>query len=398
MPGPMPCAIRLFATFNAPKPHYGADFFTNQGKVLAVGIPITFRAMKALFTSVVLIATAILLPVPKEVQSDADSPAPIVNRDSAAYFYRLGLAEEAARRPNSALKFYERAAYFNAQDPDILRSIIGASNTLRKTGRALEAMEKLQALSPADAAGAVALTEAYFGNSQWAKAAEWGQRAQKLSPAAGNVDYMIGLARYNQRDYSAALPYLRRAVDAEPDRADAQYYLARLYIQQGAYARSLPHYERTLALAPQPMRAYEYALALSTAGQPEKSITWFSKALELGYDARGDFYTNMAYALSDAKQTKQAITTLQGVLAKRPNDQNILYALAEMHYSAGDYRKAIGYWDDVLKEDKGHARALFMIGKSYIAMGKTQEGQQLCNKAIEMEPALASLRQGRFAQ
>lgn len=352
--------------------------------------------MKALFAGAAFIATALLLPVPKEVQSDADSPAPIVNRDSAAYFHRLGLAEEAARRPNSALKFYERGAYFNAQDPAILRSIVSVGNALHKPGVALGAMEKLQGLSPADAAGAVALTEAYFNSSQWAKAAEWGQRAQKISSSAGNVDYMIGIARYNQRDYGVALPYLRRAVETEPDRADAQYYLARLYVQQGAYARSLPHYEKSLGLSPQPMRAYEYALALSTAGQPEKSITWFSKALELGYDAKDDFYTNMAYALSDAKQTKQAIATLKGVLAKRPQDQNILYALAEMHYSSGDYRSAIGYWDDVLKEDKENARALFMIGKSYIAMGKMTEGQQLCNRAIEMEPSLASLRQERM--
>ncbi len=352
--------------------------------------------MKLAILGAALVATAFLLPVPKEVQSDVDSPAPVVDDDSAAYFHRLGQAEEAARRPNSALKFYERAAYFNAQDPAILRSIIGVSNTLNKPGAALAAMERLQGLSPADAAGAVALTEAYFNGNQWAKAAEWGQRAQQISPTAGNVDYMIGIARHNQRDYSAALPYLRRAVAAEPDRADAQYYLGRIYIQQGAYARSLPHYERSLALDPKPMRAYEYALALSTAGQPERSITWFSKALELGYEAKDDFYTNMAYALSDAKQTKQAIATLKSVLIKRPQDQNILYALAEMHYNAGDFREAIGYWDDVLREDKGNARALFMIGKSYIRMGKTDEGQQLCNKAIEMEPALASLRQERM--
>src|SRR4028118_1128977 len=131
--------------------------------------------MKALFAGLALVATAILLPLPKEVQSDADSPASVVNPDSAEYFHHLGHAEDAEHRPNSALKFYERAAYFNPRNPAILRSIISVSNTLRRPSTALEAMEKLQALSPTDAAGAVALTEAYFSRNQWAKAAEWGK-------------------------------------------------------------------------------------------------------------------------------------------------------------------------------------------------------------------------------
>lgn len=352
--------------------------------------------MKAALLGTALIATAVFLPVPKEAQSDTDGAEQILDSDSAQYFLKLARAEEAARRPSAAWGFYERAAHYDPRDEEVLRGLISITSTLRKPAATLAAMEKLQAIRPKDVEGARMLTETYFSRGDWAKTVQWGTQTAKLSPDAPGLDYMVGTAHYNRRDYNAAVPHLRRAVASEPDRADAHYFLARGYIQQGAYARSLPHYERTLALDAQPMRAYEYALALSTAEQPEKSVEWFSKALELGYDAGDDFYTNMAYALSDAKQTKQAIATLEGVLVKRPHDQNILHALAEMHYSAKDYKKAIGYWDDVLKEDKENARTLFMIGKSYIAMGKTNEGQQLCNKAIEMEPSLASLRQQRM--
>lgn len=350
-----------------------------------------------LFFKTALALTALCLPVPKVTQSGPDAPQHRLDRDSAAYFQSLGEAEEAARRPNSALHFYERAARFDPEDTSILQHIVGVAARLNKDAKALAAMESLQAIRPKNGEGARALAQAYFSRQDWTLAAQWATRAEALSPGAPGMQYVAGVAFYHQRDYGAALPHLRRAVEAEPSRADAHYYIARLFVQQGAYARSVPHYEKTIALdGTKPMRAYELALALSAAGKAEESIAWFSKALEMGYEAKDDFYTNMAYALADAKQTKQAIVTLKGVLQRRPEDQNILFALAEMTYSAGNYKEAIRYWDDVLKLDKGHARALFMIGKSYLAMGKTSEGQQLCDRAIQMDPSLASLRQKRF--
>ena len=43
--------------------------------------------------------------------------------------------------------------------------------------------------------------------------------------------------------------------------------------------------------------------------------------------------------------------------------------------------------------DKTNARVLYMIGLSYQKKGDKQKGMQLCDKAIEMDPSLNSLRQ-----
>jgi tetratricopeptide (TPR) repeat protein len=56
------------------------------------------------------------------------------------------------------------------------------------------------------------------------------------------------------------------------------------------------------------------------------------------------------------------------------------------------YQDAINNWDKVLQLDQSNARALYMIGMSYQKMGQKDKGMALCDKAIEMDPSLASLK------
>ena len=50
------------------------------------------------------------------------------------------------------------------------------------------------------------------------------------------------------------------------------------------------------------------------------------------------------------------------------------------------------YWDKVLGVDKADASALYMIGMCYQKKGEKEKGVALCDKAIEMDPGLASLK------
>jgi tetratricopeptide (TPR) repeat protein len=72
---------------------------------------------------------------------------------------------------------------------------------------------------------------------------------------------------------------------------------------------------------------------------------------------------------------------------------NILNMVAEAYYYKGRYEQAMDYWDKVLAVDKENASALYMIGMCYQKKGEKAKGQKLCDKAIEMDPSLASLKQ-----
>ena len=75
---------------------------------------------------------------------------------------------------------------------------------------------------------------------------------------------------------------------------------------------------------------------------------------------------------------------------------NILNMVAEAYYYKGKYDAATAYWDKVLEFDKTDASALYMIGMSYQKKGGKEnmdKGIALCDKAIDMDPGLASHKQ-----
>ncbi len=78
---------------------------------------------------------------------------------------------------------------------------------------------------------------------------------------------------------------------------------------------------------------------------------------------------------------------------------NILSMVAEAYYDKGKFDQAIEYWDKMLEYDKDNASSLYMIGMCYQKKGgkeNTEKGTRLCDKAIEMDPSLASLKQKKM--
>jgi len=82
-------------------------------------------------------------------------------------------------------------------------------------------------------------------------------------------------------------------------------------------------------------------------------------------------------------------------LQRKPGDQELLYNIGDAYYRAGKYQEAINHWDQVLAIDKQNANALYMIGMAYQKKGDKEKGQQLCDRAIQMDPSLKHLRQER---
>ena len=67
--------------------------------------------------------------------------------------------------------------------------------------------------------------------------------------------------------------------------------------------------------------------------------------------------------------------------------------IAEAYYDTKKYDDAINHFDRILEQDKNNAEALYMIGMCFQKKGEKQKGQALCDKAIEMDPSLQSLKQ-----
>ena len=84
---------------------------------------------------------------------------------------------------------------------------------------------------------------------------------------------------------------------------------------------------------------------------------------------------------------------LKDILEKRPTDINIITTLAECYYDTKKYDDAIAYYDKLLQIDSKNAEAMYMMGMSFQKKGEKQKGMAICDKAIQLDPSLQSLKQ-----
>jgi tetratricopeptide (TPR) repeat protein len=160
------------------------------------------------------------------------------------------------------------------------------------------------------------------------------------------------------------------------------------------YKQSAVHFEKAIALDSSKANwMYEAGLVFYAIPDYKRSLKYIKLAGDKGYNKSNDYLENLGSAYLNVGQFDAAVEEYKKVLARKPGDQAILYQVAQAYYNAKKYQLAIDYWDQVLTNDKSNAKALYMIGLSYQKKGEKQKGMQLCDKAIEMDPSLQSLKQ-----
>ncbi len=160
------------------------------------------------------------------------------------------------------------------------------------------------------------------------------------------------------------------------------------------YKQSAGYFEKAIALDSSKVNwIYEAGLVFYAIPDYKKSLLYIELSGAKGYKRSNDYLENLGNAYINVKEYEKGIEVLKEVMKRKPSDQELIYQVAQAYFKAKKYQDAIDTWDIVLGLDKTNANVLYMIGLSYQKKGEKQKGQQLCDKAIEMDPSLNSLRQ-----
>lgn len=340
------------------------------------------------------LAIAALMPL---LSVSAKAEAVYSLKDSVSFFMKMGDQDKAERRFAAAWTSYEKATRIDPRNADAQLAVADICFKINRMAPAIRALEAAGILKPNDYNIQWKLALIYFNYGQY-------ERVINLVPAlhtkvadSKGWAFMLGKAYYSKQDYGKAIEYLQQSMKDEPGNAESSYLIGRMYVQMENYKNAIPYYKKTLSIdsISQPTRIYELAQVLATTERFDESIFYFQKALDKGYQARDDFYMNMAYTMADAHKTDGAIKMLRELLSRRPQDIGLLNGIADVCYHSGRYKEAISYWDQLLAADDKNARALYQIGTAYIKMGKDEDGKQLCDRAIIMDPKLAGLKRAK---
>jgi len=316
--------------------------------------------------------------------------------DSTSYFLQKGLEEKGKGRRMESVKNFEKATKYNPNDKQVLTELGSAYLDVRNYFKAMETFKKLESVGDVSAANYKQLLTLSYNLKQTDDVLRYADKLKKADPSE-KVNYYVGKVHYDKDNYGDAIKSLNAAAKEDPTNAEVPYMLARSYADMMNYKQAIPYFQQAIALdTTKPYWVYEMGLIYYAMNDTKNALKYILEAGNRGLKKDNDYMENLAIAYLDAGQLEDGVAIMNEILKRKPSDINILNMLGEAYYNKGKYDEAIESWDQILFYDKQNASALYMIGMSYQKRGKKgdkEKGTQLCDKAIEMDPSLASLRQ-----
>ncbi len=319
--------------------------------------------------------------------------------DSADFFLQKGLQEKQNGRRLESLKNFEKAAKYDANSKTITAELAAAYQDLRKYGNAREMYIKLVTLGDESPSTYKQLMLLSYQMKQNDDVIVYANKLKKADPSE-KVNFYIGKVNYDTDNYGEAIKSLNEAAKEDPTNAEVPYMIARSYADMMNYKLAIPYFKKAIELDPkQNYWVYELGLICYAMHDDKNALKYILEAGDKGYKKDNDYLENLGIAYLNVGQLDSGVVMLNEILKRKPSDLNILNMVAEAYYYKAKYNQAIEYWDRVLEYDKENASALYMIGMSYQKKGgkeNTEKGIALCDKAIELDPGLASLKQKKM--
>lgn len=313
--------------------------------------------------------------------------------DSSAIYYQRGLEEKTAKRWLVASTWFEKAI---SQNPKYLPAYLENAYTnleMRKTDAAMRNFAMVLEMEPENPLALKEMMELYFNYHQYKKAIETAQKCKNCI----NSNKVMALSYYKLEDYTNAERLLLKLVKQFPTDAEICYTLGRTYMEMELEARAIPFFSKAVELDnTRKQWFYELGILYYNSNNFKNAVIVFNKAADLGFTQSMDFKENLGYAYLYSGDTENGEKILLNILDKRRGSRDIMRDLALTYYDLKNYDKCLEFCQKLMELDMKDAKALYQAGLCFIMKGQKDRGQQMCDKAIEMDPSLNALRQKKM--
>lgn len=309
--------------------------------------------------------------------------------DSSRFYFKKGMEEKNARRFLVASQAFEKAIKFDPTYTEAYLENGYVSLEMRKTDPAIRNFTKVYELQPSNKAVVKELMDLYYNYRQYNKATEFANKCMDCKGA----QRIIGMSYYKQEDYGKAEKALLLALSKDGNDAEATYTLARTYLDMEEYKKAVPYYEKAVNMdKTKNVWMYELGLLYFNLTNYKAAVSSFTSAMERGYAVSNDLNENLGYASLYSGDYDKGEQLLLNIWNKKPGNKDLLRDMSEVLYQQKQYDRSLVYCQKLMELNPNDAKALYQAGLNFQKKGNKDRGQQMCDKAIEMDPSLASLR------
>jgi len=141
---------------------------------------------------------------------------------------------------------------------------------------------------------------------------------------------------------------------------------------------------------------FELGLLYYNNDNYKNAVTSFNKAADNGFIKSNDFNENLGFAYIYSGNFDNGEKLLTEIMARKPGDKELIRDVALAFYDRKMYDKCLEYCQKLMEMDMKDGKALYQAGLCFQKKGETSKGQQMCDKAIELDPSLGGLRHKRM--
>ncbi|MFN8243499.1 MAG: tetratricopeptide repeat protein [Ferruginibacter sp.] len=313
--------------------------------------------------------------------------------DSASFYYKMGLDEKNAKHWLVASSCFEKAIHFNPGFTEAYLENANVNNEMRRTNEAIRDYEKVYQMDPANSTAGPALMELYFGYHQYQKALDFALACKTCA----NAERIAALSYYKLEDYSNAEKALLKLVRTNPGDAELLYTLGHTYMDMELEKKAITYYQKAVQLdATHDQWFFELGLLCFNNQDFKNAVINFNLAAEKGFTQSLDFQENLGFAYIYSNEFDKGEKILQSVIEKKRGSKEIMRDLAQACYDQGMYDKSLDYCQKLMELDMKDGKALYQAGLCFIKKNQVERGQQMCDRAIELDPSLAPLKQKKM--
>ncbi len=303
------------------------------------------------------------------------------------------MEEKAGRRYLVASQHFDKAILLNPNFIDAYVENGRVNKEMSRTDASKANFIKAFELDKDNEAAIVELMELYFNYRQFDKAVDIAKKCK----SCGDKDRIIAMSYFQMEDYGNAEKMLLTLVNKNPKDAEITYTLARTYLEMGMEAKSIPYYNKALELDNTKSKWHlELGLLLYNNDNYKAAVQSFHKAIESGIVRTNDFNENLGFAYLYSGDLDNGEKLINEIIARKPGNKELIRDAAQAFYDRKAYDKCLDYCQKLMEMDMKDGKALYQAGLCFQKKGQTAKGQGMCDKAIELDPSLAGLRQKKM--
>ena len=232
---------------------------------------------------------------------------------------------------------------------------------------------------------------------EYQKAIDYFKKAQEISKEDTESLYNLGMTYWKKlKDYDTAVKYFNDYLKVCGH--DQMTFEVRKILQLIEQDRMIGK-QRNDAMIRQtfkearqtakPTGYYGDGVELYKAGNPDKALIEFRKAVEKGQEV-ADAQMYIGIILSEKEKIKGAIDAFNASLKLKPDNPDVYYNLGLVYDRLmGDVEKAVLNYEAAIDLNKGHFDAYNALGDIYARSGKPDEALEKYQKAVTINPNYA---------